>query len=74
VEDELVDIIVMNITDDGIKVKELKNELRTYETTLPVFIKENRLEPVRFPYEIIGVENNENFVLLELPQLMGNLY
>ena len=70
----LVDIIVMDISDKGITVGELKNELRLYEDSLPVFIKENRLRPVRFPYEIIGVEKNGDTVFLKLPQIMADLY
>ncbi len=70
----LVDIIVMDISDKGITVKELKNELGLYKDFLPVFIKENRLTPIRFPYEVIGVENEDDTVLLRLPVLMANLY
>ncbi len=73
-ENDLVDIVVMDIRDEGITVKELKNELELYEDHFPVFIKENRLRPIRFPYEVVGVENNNDTVLLRLPHLMGNLY
>ncbi len=74
IEDKLVDIIVMDISDKGITVKKLKNELSLYKTTLPVCIKENRLKPVRFPYQIIGVENKDDIVFIKLPQLMGDLF
>ena len=72
-EDILVDIIVMDIGEKGITVKKLKNELRLYKTTLPVCIKENRLKPVRFPFQIIGVENKDDIVFIKLPQLIGDL-
>lgn len=74
VEEELVDIIVMDINDKGLTVKQLKDELSEYEATLPVCIKENRLKPVRFPYQINGVKNEGDIVYLELPTLMAGLY
>ena len=74
IENNLVDIVVRNIKDKGITVKKLKNELGQYKASLPVFIKEDRLKPIRFPYEIIGVENNGDIILLKLPTLMGDLY
>lgn len=61
-------------SNNGITVKELKIELGLYQDSLPVFIKENRLIPVRFPYEVIDVENENDTVLLKLPLLMANLY
>ena len=74
IENNLVDIVVKIMEDKGITVKELKNELGQYKASLPVFIKEDRLKPKRFPYEIIGVENKSDTVLLKLPQLMADLY
>lgn len=74
IENNLVDIVVKIMKDKGMTVKELKNELGQCKAFLPVFIKEDRLKPKRFPYEIIGIENKSDVVILKLPQLMADLY
>ena len=73
-EEESVNIIVMDISDKGITVRQLKNELRAYKTTLPVCIKVNKLKPVRFPYQINGIEDEGDVVYLKLPTLMAGLF
>ena len=73
-DEGLVDIVVMDINQEGIIVTELIDELRNYGEDLRVAIKENRIIPVRFPYEIIGVDCQGNFVNLKLPQLMARLF
>ena len=73
-EKELVDIIVMNISDKGITVKKLIDDLKTYNANLPVCIKEKRLKPVRFPYQVNGIKNKGDIVYLELPKLMADLF
>ena len=74
IENNLVDIVVKIMKDKGMTVKELKNELGQCKAFLPVFINEDRLKPKRFPYEIIGIENKSDVVILKLPQLMADLY
>ncbi len=73
-EEKLVDIIVMNIDDKGITVKQLKNELSAYKATLPVCIRVNKLNSVRFPFQINGIEDKGDVVYLELPTLMAGLF
>jgi len=73
-EKELVDIIVMNISDKGITVKMLMDDLKSYNANLPVCIKENRMKPFRFPYQVNGIKNNGDLVYLELPKLMAGLF
>ena len=74
IEGELVLIVVMEIGDEGITVKGLRNELEVYEDHLPVSVRDNRMRTTNFPYEVIGVENNDDSVLLTLPQRIANLY
>ena len=73
-EEESVNIVVMDINDKGITVMQLKNELCAYKATLPVCIIINKLKPVRFPYQINGIENDGDVVYLKLPTLMAGLY
>ena len=73
-EEESVNIIVMNIGDKGITVRQLKNELSVYQVTLPVCIKVNKLKPVRFPYQINGIKVEDDVVYLKLPSLMAGLF
>ena len=63
----------MNISDKGITVRQLKNELSKYKATLPVCIKVNELKPVRFPYQVNGIKDEGNVVYLKLPTLMARL-
>ena len=69
----LIDLVVMNIQDKGLTVKQLKNELESYENHLPVYIKENRLKPIRFPDGIIGIDNQNDVVYLKIPQRLADL-
>ncbi len=73
-EEETVNIIVLDISDIGITVRQLKNELNTYKTTLPVCIKVNKLKAVRFPYQINGIKCEDDVVYLKLPTLMAGLF
>ena len=74
IEGESVLIVVMEIDDDGITVKLLRDGLEIYEDHMSVFVRENRMRTTNLSYEVIGVENNDNIVLLKLPQRMANLY
>lgn len=73
-KENLVDIIVMETSDIGMTVRDLREELGSYDVMLPVFITESRLRPHRFPYEIIGVKDEKKSVYLKLPQLMAGLF
>ena len=73
-EEESVNIVVMDISDKGITVRKLKNELSGYEATFSVCIKVNKLKPVRFPYQINGIKDEGDVVYLKLPPLMAGLF
>ncbi|MBD3215029.1 MAG: hypothetical protein GF311_20625 [Candidatus Lokiarchaeota archaeon] len=71
---QLVNIILANITGEGITVRRLKNELNAYEATLLVSVKINRFNPKQFRYQINGIINRGDVVYLKLPQFMSDLY
>ncbi len=73
-KEDSINIIVMNISDKGITVRQLKNELSKYKATLPVCIKVNKLKTVRFPYQVNGIEDKGDVVYLKLPTLMAGLF
>jgi hypothetical protein len=73
-EEKSVYIIVMDINDKGITVRQLKNELNSYKATLPVCIQVNKLKPVRFPYQVNGIEDKGDIIYLKLPTLRAGLF
>lgn len=74
IEGDSVLIVVMEIGDDGITVKGLRDGLEIYEDHMSVSVRENRMRTTNLSYEVIDVENNDDSVLLKLPQRMANLY
>lgn len=66
-------IIVISMSDDGITVQALIEELENYGKTLPVFIEENRIKRPHRLFELLDIEKQDNIISLKIPQKMADL-
>lgn len=72
-DDNRINILVRDISDEGITVKKLLEFLGQYDETLPIFVKEWRLRSPRRAFEILKVKKHEEIVFLEIPQRLINI-
>ncbi len=68
-----VSILVMDMSDVGMTVQRLISELEGYEETLPVVIEENSLKRPHRLFTLLSIENQDNIVLLKIPQKMADI-